>query len=110
MVRVRTKLRNKALSSASLNQTCVKSSYLDGVWLMDQRDGPEELEREIELASRISARINDPTTIERLRRWAQDLRQRLREHLVARRTRHGDRSTRASYGSKSVLATSSNDR
>jgi len=55
MVRVRTKLRNKAVSSASLNQTCVKSSYLDGVWLMDQRDGPEELEREIELASRISA-------------------------------------------------------
>jgi len=54
---------------------------------MDQRDGPEELEREIELASRISARINDPTTIERLRRWAQDLRQCLREHLVARRTR-----------------------
>jgi hypothetical protein len=54
---------------------------------MDQRDGPEELEREIELASRISASINDPTTIERLRRWAQDLRQCLREHLVARRTR-----------------------
>jgi hypothetical protein len=46
MVRVRTKLRNKALSSASL----AKSSFLDGVWLMDQHDGPEELEREIELA------------------------------------------------------------
>ena len=54
---------------------------------MDQRDGPEELERKIELASRISASINDPTTIERLRRWVQDLRQRLREHLAARRTR-----------------------
>ena len=54
---------------------------------MDQRDGPEELERKIELASRISASINDQTTIERLRRWVEDLRQRLRERLVARRTR-----------------------
>jgi len=54
---------------------------------MDQRDGPEELERKIELASRISASINDQTTIERLRRWVEDLRQRLRERLAARRTR-----------------------
>ena len=54
---------------------------------MDQRDGPEELERKIELASRISASINDQTTIERLRRWVEDLKQRLRERLAARRTR-----------------------
>ncbi len=54
---------------------------------MDQRDGPEELERKIELASRISASINDQTTIERLRRWVEDLRQRLSERLAARRTR-----------------------
>jgi len=54
---------------------------------MDQRDGPEELERKIELASRISASINDQTTIERLRRWVEDLRQHLRERLATRRTR-----------------------
>jgi hypothetical protein len=54
---------------------------------MDQRDGPEELKRKIELASRISASINDQTTIERLRRWVEDLRQRLIERLAARRTR-----------------------
>jgi hypothetical protein len=61
----------------------------DQAWdvAMDQRDGPEELERKIELASRISASINDQTTIERLRRWVEDLRQRLRERLAARRTR-----------------------
>jgi hypothetical protein len=62
----------------------------DQAWdvAMDQRDGPEELERKIELASRISASINDQTTIERLRKWMEDLRQRLRERLAARRTRH----------------------
>ena len=54
---------------------------------MDQRDGPEELERKIELASRISASINDQTTIERLRKWVDDLRLRLRERLAARRTK-----------------------
>lgn len=52
---------------------------------MDQSDDPRELERKIELASRISARINDATTIERLRDWVEDLRQRLRERLAARR-------------------------
>ena len=54
---------------------------------MDQRDGPEELERKIALASRISASITDQTTVERLRAWVEDLRQRLRERRVARRTR-----------------------
>jgi hypothetical protein len=52
---------------------------------VDQSDDPRELERKIELASRISARINDATTIERLRDWVEDLRQRLRERLAARR-------------------------
>ena len=52
---------------------------------MDQSDDPRELERKIELASRISARINDATTIERLRAWVEDLRQRLRDRLAARR-------------------------
>jgi len=52
---------------------------------VDQSDDPRELERKIELASRISARINDATTIERLRAWVEDLRQRLRDRLAARR-------------------------
>jgi hypothetical protein len=54
---------------------------------VDQSDDPRELERKIELASRISARITDQTTIERLREWVHDLRQRLRDRLAARRTR-----------------------
>ena len=51
------------------------------------RDGPEELERKIALANRISASINDRTTIERLRAWVEDMQQRLRGRLAARRTR-----------------------
>ena len=54
---------------------------------MDQNDEPRELERKIELVSRISASINDQTTIERLRKWVEDLKQRLRDLLAARRTR-----------------------
>jgi hypothetical protein len=54
---------------------------------MDQNDEPRELERQIELASRISASINDRTTIERLRAWVDDMRQRLRDRLAARRTK-----------------------
>ena len=54
---------------------------------VDQSDDPRELERNIALASRISARITDQTTIERLRAWVEDMRQRLRDRLAARRTR-----------------------
>jgi hypothetical protein len=34
------------------------------------------LERKIEQASRIASRVTDPTTVERLRAWVNDLRQR----------------------------------
>ena len=54
---------------------------------MDQSDDPRELERKIALASRISASITDQTTIERLRAWVEDMQQRLRDRLAARRTR-----------------------
>ena len=54
---------------------------------VDQSDDPRELERNIALASRISARITDQTTIERLRAWVEDMRQRLRDRLAARRTK-----------------------
>jgi hypothetical protein len=54
---------------------------------MDQSDEPRELERKIEQAARIASRINDPTTVERLRAWIEDLKQRLRQRLEARPTK-----------------------
>ena len=53
---------------------------------MDQSDDPRELERKIEQAARIASRINDQTTVERLRSWIEELRQRLRQRLEGRRT------------------------
>jgi hypothetical protein len=55
---------------------------------MDQSEDPRELERKIEQATRIASRINDQTTVERLRAWIQDLRQRRQQRLEARRTKH----------------------
>jgi Protein of unknown function (DUF2934) len=52
---------------------------------MDQSDDPRELERKIEQATRIVSRVNDQTTLERLRAWIEDLKQRLRQRLEARR-------------------------
>jgi len=54
---------------------------------MDQSDDPRELERKIEQASRIASRVTDQTTVERLRAWIQDLRQRRQRRLEARRTK-----------------------
>ena len=54
---------------------------------MDQNEDPEDLERKIEQASRIASRINDQTTVERLRAWIEELRQTLRQRLEARRTK-----------------------
>jgi hypothetical protein len=54
---------------------------------MDQSDEPRELERKIEQASRIASTIADQTTIERLRGWVEELRQSLRQRLVARRAK-----------------------
>ena len=36
---------------------------------MDQNEDAGELERKIEQATRIASRINDQTTVERLRAW-----------------------------------------
>jgi hypothetical protein len=52
---------------------------------MDQSDDPRELERKIEQAARIASRVTDPTTVERLRAWIEDLKQRLRQRREARR-------------------------
>ena len=54
---------------------------------MDQNDDPRELELKIEQAERNAARIGDPTTYERLKAWADELRGRLRRRLDARRTK-----------------------
>jgi hypothetical protein len=52
---------------------------------MDQSDDPRELERKIEQAARIASRVTDRTTVERLRAWIEDLKQRLRQCREARR-------------------------
>jgi DUF2934 family protein len=61
---------------------------------MDQNEDPRELELKIEQAERIAARIGDPTTYERLKAWADELRGRLRRRLDAGRTKQAI-STRA---------------
>jgi hypothetical protein len=50
-------------------------------------DDPRELERKIEQAGRIASRLNDQTTVERLRAWIEDMKQNLRRRLEARRTK-----------------------
>jgi methylthioribose-1-phosphate isomerase len=52
---------------------------------MDQSDDPRELERKINQAARIVSGVSDPTTVERLRAWIEELRQRLRQRREARR-------------------------
>ena len=54
---------------------------------MDQSDDPRELERKIEQATRIASRVTDQTTVERLRAWIEDLKQKLRQRLEARRVK-----------------------
>lgn len=54
---------------------------------MDQNEDPADLERKIDQATRIASRVNDQTTVERLSAWIEDLKQRLRQRLEARRTR-----------------------
>ena len=54
---------------------------------MDQIEDPGDLERKIDQATRIASRISDQTTVERLRAWIEDLKQRLRQRLEARRTK-----------------------
>jgi hypothetical protein len=61
---------------------------------MDQNEDAGELERKIEQATRIASRISDQTTLERLRAWIQDLRQRRQRRLEARRRKQAI-STRA---------------
>ena len=57
-------------------------------WSIDQSEDPRELERKIETASRIASRVTDQTTIELLGAWVKELRQKLRQLLDARHTKH----------------------
>ena len=55
---------------------------------MAQSEDIRELERKIERASRIASNVTDQTTIELLGAWVGELKQKLRQLLDARRTKH----------------------
>ena len=52
---------------------------------MSQSEDPPELQRQLELATRIASSVTDQTTVERLRAWIEDLKQKLPHRLEARR-------------------------
>ena len=52
---------------------------------MDQSEDSRDLARKIEQATRIASRVTDQTTVERLRAWIEDLKQKLRQRLEAGR-------------------------
>jgi len=54
---------------------------------VEQNDDHRELERKIEQATRMASRVADPTTIERLKAWIEDLKQNVRQRREARRTK-----------------------
>ena len=62
---------------------------------MDQTDDPHELERKIERASRLALLgVSDQTTYQWLKQFAEELRQRLRHLLSARRAKEMVRARR----------------
>jgi hypothetical protein len=48
---------------------------------MDRKDNPAEVQRQLEQATRLASAITDPTTAERFRAFAEELRQKLRRLL-----------------------------
>jgi hypothetical protein len=54
---------------------------------MDEMEDPSDLERKIEQASRIASRVNDPTTYQRLTSWVDELKQKLKSRINARKIR-----------------------
>jgi hypothetical protein len=73
---------------ARVNKLGTSIVIYDGSRSMDDpSEDPKELERKIEQANRFASAVNDPTTVERLTAWAQDLRSRLSQILDARRER-----------------------
>ena len=55
---------------------------------MAQSEDARELEHKIERANRIASSVTDQTTSELLGAWVEELRQKLRQLLDARRTKH----------------------
>ena len=73
---------------SSLNeQSCDLDRLTKMERVMDQNDDSRDLERKIEQAARIASRVSDPTTLERLRAWIDDLKQGLRQRREARRVK-----------------------
>ncbi len=54
---------------------------------MDQIEDSQELEREIERASRLASVVGDQTTYQRLKHFVDELKQNLRRRLAARRSK-----------------------
>ncbi|WP_312012406.1 DUF2934 domain-containing protein [Bradyrhizobium sp. AUGA SZCCT0182] len=63
------------------------SSYIDGGQPWTRTRDPLQLERKIEQATRIVSRVTDQTTYQRLTAWVEELKQKLRQRLAARRTK-----------------------
>lgn len=59
---------------------------------MDQSNDPQELNRQIEQATRLASVTTDLTTYQRLKEFAEELRQRLQRHVAARRSKHAIRA------------------
>ena len=60
---------------------------------MDQVEkDPDELQREIERASRLASAVSDQTTYQRLRQFVEELKQNLQRRLAARRSKEAIRA------------------
>jgi hypothetical protein len=60
---------------------------------MDQVEkDPDELQREIERASRLASAVSDQTTYQRLRQFVEELKQNLQRRLGARRSKEAIRA------------------
>src|SRR6476620_5569889 len=68
-----------------MNEVATRTVLFRWRWFMEQSDDPRELERKIEQATRIASRVADQTTVERLRAWIEDLKQRLWQRREAKR-------------------------
>jgi len=68
-----------------MNEVATRTVLFRWRWFMEQSDEPQELERKIEQATRIASRVADQTTVERLRAWIEDLKQKLRQRRETRR-------------------------
>ena len=68
-------------------QSEAQTVYVNGDRPMEQTEDRHELEREIERAKRLAAGVTDQTTYQRLTAFIEELRQRLKQRLTARRSR-----------------------